>query len=346
MLIWYNHILGVNHKRICMAKITIVPDNIEFEINNPEQDILSAGIGNNLNLPHGCKNGDCGACKCKVVSGEVKLSHYNQKTLPPEEVHQGYTLLCKAHALSDVVLNIPNLLSSFPIKTLPAKVLSIDKFGQIAILKLKLPPTQKFDFYAGQFIEIILKDKNRSYSIANSPLEHGIIELHVKHYSTGKFSELVWNELQIGQILRFRGPLGNFRLQDNNTPIIMVCTGTGFAPIKAILESMAISKSTREINLFWGNSDQDDFYLLEHLKKLSKQLNIKLNLCLSQQTKEGFNSGRVTNLLEAQFKDLSTYAMYACGNLAMIEDVYNLATTKLGLDKTKFFSDAFTPSVV
>ncbi|HMT02989.1 MAG TPA: FAD-binding oxidoreductase, partial [Burkholderiales bacterium] len=254
-----------------MPKISIIPENIEFDIDYTE-NILSAGLNQNLNLPHGCKSGNCGACKCKVQLGDIDLDEYNKNVLKDEEIEQGYTLLCKAHAKTDVVLYIPHFLHGFPIKMLPARVEKIKKINTTAIIILKIPATQKFGFYAGQYIDIMHKGKNRSYSLAGNPKKNDELELHVRYYNKGIFSEFVWNELKEQQILRFKGPLGNFRLQETENPIILICTGTGFAPIKSIIESIISDNIKKEIHLYWGNRTKEDFYLLELLPQWQEQL--------------------------------------------------------------------------
>lgn len=326
-----------------MANILITPDNVNFTVDENET-ILMAGIRNKLNMPHQCKNGVCGSCKCKVISGTVKHDDYNEKTLSTEELHEGYSLLCKAHAVSDVVLDIPNLLNSFPIKMLPAKVESIKKFGEVAVIKLKTPSNIPFQFHSGQYIDIILNGKNRSYSVANAANDSGIVELHIKYHASGIFSEFVWNEAKEQSLLRFRGPLGNFYLRDTDKPIVFVCTGTGFAPIKSIIENMIATQNKRSISFYWGNRNVEDFYMLDLAKSWAGKLNIKINCCLSQGIHAGFNSGRVTDEILKDFDDLSNHEIYACGNPQMTEDVFNLATIKLGLDQKNFLSDAFTPS--
>lgn len=327
-----------------MVKISIIPDNIEFLVEEAET-ILDAGLRHGLNLPHGCKNGDCGACKCKVVSGDVRLETYKHKVLSDDEIKQGYTLLCKAHPTTEVVLNIPHLANSFPVQILPAKVIKINKSGKVAIVTFKLPKTKAFNFFAGQYIDIIVGNKNRSYSIANANLQNSEIEIHVGYYASGVFSEYVWNELKENDVLRFKGPLGSFCLQDTQKPILLVCTGTGFAPIKAILGSLVLLESSRQVFLYWGNRETTDFYLLELLEIWKAKLQLRATLCVSREDIAPFKHGHVTKYLEQDFTDLSGYEVYACGNLQMIEDVYEMCTEKLGLDRAGFFSDAFTPSV-
>jgi CDP-4-dehydro-6-deoxyglucose reductase len=327
-----------------MTKIVIKPDNISFDVESNET-ILDAALKQNLNLPHGCKSGTCGACKCKVISGDLRLEPYNKTVLSDYDKNQGYTLLCKAHPDSNAELYIPGLLDNFPIKIMPAKVVSIVKQNSIAIIKFKTPQVQKFGFFAGQYIDIILNGKNRSYSIANCYKADNEIEVHVKYHKDGVFSEFVWNILKENDVLRFKGPLGNFKLQKSNKPLILVCTGTGFAPIKSILEELVLSNSSREIYFYWGNRFYQDFYLIGQIIDNKKSLNLKESMCLSREEYDGFYNGRVTNKIKNDFSDLSNFEVYACGNMKMIEDVYEICTQDLNLNKEFFYSDAFTPSV-
>ncbi|MCX8515170.1 MAG: FAD-binding oxidoreductase [Burkholderiales bacterium] len=327
-----------------MPKINIMPDNVNFDVNENET-ILDAGLRLKYKLPHSCKNGACGACKTMVLDGKIKLDPYNDLTLSQHDKEQGYTLLCKAHPLTDVKLEIDNLFDAMPIRILPVKVSDIIKINQVAILKVKLPSNLPFNFYAGQYVEILLKGKNRLYSIGSSPTNGQEIELHIKYHQDGVFSQYVWNELKVGDILRFKGPLGHFRLQSTNNPIICVCTGTGFAPLKSILDYMAETANKRKIYFYWGNKIEDDFYALDIIKKWQQQLDIKIILALSQDKQQNYASGRVTNLLNNDFANFADYEIYACGNPTMIEEVFHL-TCKRGLNKKNFFSDAFIPSVI
>lgn len=328
-----------------MNKITIIPENIEFSITD-EETILTNALRQKLNLPYGCRNGNCGACKCRVSSGEIKLDSYKPAVLTDEEIQQGYTLLCKAHPIGDVVLEIPHVLNSFPIQTIPATVDRIDKFNDMAILTLQLPPEQNFAFYAGQYVHILTHGKSRIYSIASSPTVANELEVHVRYHAGGVFSEYVWHELQAKQTLRLRGPLGNFQLSATNLPILIACTGTGFAPVKAILQYIAASNIKREIYLYWGNRRFVDYYMLDLLYTLQQKIGFVLHLCLSGETKSGCISSRVTQAIQHDFTDLSSHEVYACGNIGMIKDLYKLCSQDLGMLRQNFFSDAFTPSVV
>jgi CDP-4-dehydro-6-deoxyglucose reductase len=325
-------------------KISIASNSLEF--NSDESDnILSAALNAGINLPHSCKDGCCSACKCKMISGTVTHDKYSSSALSDDEVADNYILTCKSHATSDIVLDLPGFINGFPIKTLPAKIESLDKHGTVAIIKLKLPANQVFDFYAGQYIDILFDGKNRSYSLANSPTEIGILELHIRYREGGAFSEMVWNKLAANQILRFKGPLGSFTLQNKSeAPILMVCTGTGFAPIKSLIEYMIATKNSRQVTLVWGNYVPEDFYLTELISTWQQQLNLNVQLCSNERTPAGYFHGLVTEYVQQNFTDLSEYELYTCGHPGMIENLYNLASTELKLVKTNFHSDVFSPS--
>lgn len=330
-------------KVLCMSfRISIQPANIEFTTTEQE-NILSAALNAKINLPHGCKSGNCGACKCKITAGDVE-HEADTNSITPEEFAAGYRLLCKSHAKSDTQIEIAGFVNAFPIKTLPAKIASIDKLGTTAVVKLQLPAGQKFEFNAGQYIDIMYEGQNRSYSLANAAQDNNQLELHIRYRPGGLFSEAIWSKLNAGGIVRFKGPLGGFTLQNSEKPLLFVCTGTGFAPIKAIIEHMLNNNIQRNAHLIWGNFSVDDFYLLELLTQWQQQLNLKVSLCVNENAPTGFNTGLVTDLIKAEYPDLSSNEVYACGNPQMITSLYEIATTQLKLDSANFFSDSFTPS--
>lgn len=331
-----------------MTKVTFSPDNVTIECFENE-NILASGLRNNFNLPHSCKNGNCSACKCKLISGEITHDDiYSPMALNEYEKEKGLILLCKSYPKSDVVIKLPSSLKSHPVKILISKVTKIEKHNSVCVITLKLPQTVDFKFDAGQYVDVILKGKNRSYSIANNPEQSGVIELHIKYQGNGVFSEYAFNELEQDAIIRFKGPLGSFKLSDTDKPIIMACTGTGFAPIKAILDHMVATNNQRQVMLYWGNRTADDFYFLDKLDYWKQNLNIKITKCVSQveNPEDGYTAGYVTGSIINDYQDLSNHELYACGNQVMISDLYDVATTNLSLQRKNFFSDAFTPSEV
>ena len=215
------------------------------------QTILDSALAANLNIPYSCKSGNCGMCKCNKISGEIAHGEYSSFVLSANEVAANKILLCKSVAKSDIVIDTPDWSDEIPLRLMHAKIEAITKTPSVAILKLKLLANQSLHFHAGQYINILYKDKIRSYSLASSPMQPCSLELHIRYYRGGVFSEVVWNDFIAGKIIRFKGPLGNFTLQDNvrNHSILMICTGTGFAPIKSILEYMVSTNDKRTICL-------------------------------------------------------------------------------------------------
>lgn len=327
-----------------MPKIYIEKDKVSYEATS-DTSLLDSGLSQGINLPYSCNKGSCGACKCKVLQGQVCLyGEYKPLALTNSDQAQGYTLLCRAYAkTTDVLLELPSSLFSPQVKIFPSQVIAISKLGVVAIIKLQVADTHKFSFLPGQFIDVRFDGKSRSYSIANYNSIANIVELHVKYRSNGAFAQFVANVLQVNDRLKFKGPLGWFKVSSWIKPMILVCTGTGFAPIKAIIEQWLAMDKPNQIYLYWGNSTLEDFYLLDLVKSWCNYL--KVSLCLSQMVVPGYFSGYVTDCLQADFSDLSSYDLYACGSVEMIEDVYHSTTTKLQLPTTSFFSDGFTPTL-
>jgi len=216
--------------------VKIQPSNLEFSITNTDS-ILESAIKSNIYLEHGCANGSCGTCRAKVIKGTVKQV-IEPISLSENDVKQGFILTCCSKPLSDLELlvNYYPELSSIKRMIQPCKV---DKLSfpadDIAILKLKIPPTANFHFLAGQYIQLIIKDERRSYSIANILDTYTGIELHVRKVINGVFSDYIFNDLKLNQLLRLEGPIGSFFVREGNSPIIFLAGGTGFAPVKSMV---------------------------------------------------------------------------------------------------------------
>jgi len=226
-------------------QITIKNSGKTFSANSDET-VLEAAMRQGIHLPYGCKNGACGSCKGKVESGCVSHGDHNEKALSGEEALNSMALFCCAKAESDLVIDVREVEAhgDVVIKKIPCRVASLNRVtDDVVIVKLQLPATEKFQFVAGQYIEFLLKDKRRAYSIASAPHEEGPLELHIRHMPGGAFTDFVFGSSESGtmmkekDILRFEGPLGSFFLrEDSNKPIIFIASGTGFAPIKGIVE--------------------------------------------------------------------------------------------------------------
>ncbi len=233
-----------------MSTITLTPSNIRFDT-LPNEPVLMAAKRQDLNLPHSCQSGNCGACKATVVSGDFSMGECKERALSAEEREQGKVLLCQVTAQTDMVVDLPEFLGADApqVKTFPVRVKSIALHHDVAVLQLALPANNQFTFWPGQYLDVLLKDnQSRSYSIATAPTETEYLELHVRQQPNGLFSNIVFGGLQEKAIMRVKAPLGSFTLaKDSNKPKIFMATGTGFAPIKSMLSTLIHTHSSEKI---------------------------------------------------------------------------------------------------
>ncbi len=248
-------------------QITITPSGHSFVCNEGDT-VLAAAMDADLMLPYGCRNGACGTCKGKIVEGHVDYGPHQASTLTDDEKRLGLALFCCAKPLSDLVIEVREVRKAgdIRIRKLPCRIESIDKPApDVAIVKLKLPANERLQFLAGQYIDFLLKDgRRRSFSLANPPHDDALLELHIRHLPGGWFSDQLFTQFKGREILRFEGPLGTFFLrEESDKPIIFVAGGTGFAPIKAVIEHALHHKidETRPMVLYWGVRTMRDLYL-------------------------------------------------------------------------------------
>jgi CDP-4-dehydro-6-deoxyglucose reductase len=325
-------------------KTTIQPSNHSFPIDKDET-LLEAALDHGLNLPYSCRNGACGVCKGKVVSGSVDHGKAQAFALSEEEKAAGMTLFCCAKPLSDLVIESHEVTTTqeIVVKTLPCRVEKMVKLADdVMALYLKLPANERLQFLSGQYIDILQKEgKPRSFSLANAPHADELLELHVRHIPGGAFTEHVFKQMKERDILRIKGPLGTFSLHEDSTrPIVFVASGTGFAPVKAIIEHALHIGFKREMHFYWGVRLQKDLYMLDKVKEWEAQ-GIKFTPVVSDEAWAG-RSGFVHQAVLDDFKDLSGYDVYACGAPVVIEAAYKEFTTQRGLPGNAFYSDAFT----
>ena len=222
------------------------------------------------------------------------------------------------------------------------------------IISLKLPPNERLQFLAGQYIDILMKNgKRRSFSLANAPHDDELLQLHVRNYRGGTFAEHVFTQMKERDILRFEGPLGTFFLrEDSDKPIIFVASGTGFAPVKSILEHVFHVRNSRgnerQMVLYWGNRTKADLYLANLAGNWQQEHdNFTFIPVLSEALPSDNWSGRTGLVHEAvmqDFDDLAGYQIYACGAPGMVEAAHRDFTQLRRLPEEEFFSDAFTVS--
>jgi CDP-4-dehydro-6-deoxyglucose reductase len=329
-------------------KVTIKPGNREFIVGEGET-ILDAALREGLALPYGCRNGACGACKGTVLAGMVDYGGYQENALPEVERKAGKALFCVARPKSDVVIEVKEVAAGdVPVKTMPCRVEKRERVApEVMVLYLKLPASERLQFLAGQYIDILLKDgKRRAYSLANAPHDDALLQLHVRHVPGGSFTEYVFNQMQDKAILRFEGPLGSFFLrEDSDKPIIFVASGTGFAPVKAIVEHAFHKNIRRPMTLYWGARTLVDLYMAELPQKwAAEHPNFHFVPVLSEPQPEDHWQGRtgfVHHAVLEDFSDLSGYQVYACGSPLMVEAAHTAFTRERGLPEEEFFSDAF-----
>jgi CDP-4-dehydro-6-deoxyglucose reductase, E3 len=333
-------------------QITLSPSGNTFKA-AADETILEAALRQGIGLPYGCRNGACGSCKGKLVSGEFDYGAYQERTLRPEEKAAGKALFCVGKACSDLTLEIKEIggTGDIQIRTLPCRVEKVEKPApDVAILSLKLPAQERLQFLAGQYLDILLKDgTRRSYSMANAPHEDGYIQIHVRHIPGGQFSDHVFNDMRDRAILRFEGPHGSFFLrEDSDKPIIFMAGGTGFAPIKAVIEHAFFTHIDREMVLYWGCRSLADLYMAQlPLQWAKEHPNFSFIPVLSDAKPEDNWQGRTGLVHQAildDFEKLGGYQVYACGAPIMVESGQQAFAAR-GLPDDEFFADSFTYSI-
>jgi len=329
-------------------KTVIQPSGHDFPIETNET-ILEAALKHGYVLPYSCRDGVCGACKGKVLQGHVDFGKYQSETLTDAEKAVGMALFCCAKPLSDLVIECREVsaVKDIPVKTLPCRVDKMEKPApDVMVLSLKLPANERLQFLAGQYIDVLLKDqKPRSFSLANAPHDDGLLELHIRNIVGGVFTEHVFNEMKERDLLRFKGPLGTFFLrEDSDKPIIFVASGTGFAPIKAIIEHALYTGIKRTMHFYWGGRKLADLYMLDKARQWESR-GIRFTPVLSDALPEDAwrgRSGFVHQAVLDDYPDLSGYEVYVCGAPVVVEAAHRDFTAQRKLPNDAFFSDAFT----
>ncbi len=333
-----------------MFQITVQPSARSFSA-NPDEPILAAAIRQGIGLPYGCKDGACGSCKCKKLQGTVVHGTHQAKALSADEEAAGYILTCCGVPHTDVVLESRQVTdeSAFPIKKMPSRVTTlVKKSHDVMLLTLQLPANDTFRYHAGQYVEFILRDgARRSYSMANAPHNGPGVELHIRHMPGGKFTDHVFSAMKEKEILRVEGPYGSFYLREDSTkPMVLLASGTGFAPIKAVIEHMQHKGVTRPATLYWGGRRPEDLYLNDWVQaQLAVMPNLKYVPVISNALPEDNWSGRtgfVHRAVLQDFPDLSGHQVYACGAPIVVDSARAEYTAQAGLPPEEFYADAFT----
>ncbi|WP_313084141.1 CDP-6-deoxy-delta-3,4-glucoseen reductase [Pulveribacter sp.] len=335
-------------------QITVQPSGRSFAA-PAGQSILSAAIASGVGLPYGCKDGACGSCKCKKLSGSVTHGPHQQKALSEAEEAAGFILTCCAQAQTDVVIESRQVTdeSSYPIRKLPVRVAALKALAHdVMQLRLQLPAADAFRYHAGQYIEFILKDgARRAYSMACAPHTQQAgapaVELHIRHMAGGRFTDHVFGTLKEKEILRVEGPFGSFFLrEDSDKPMVFVASGTGFAPIKALIEHMQHKGLTRPAVLYWGGRRPRDLYMDAWVReRLAEMPQLSYVPVVSDALPEDGWTGRTGFVHQAvldDFADLSGHQVYACGAPVVVDAARSSYSALRGLPPEEFYADAFT----
>lgn len=330
-------------------KIIVQPSQHTF-LAEADESILDAALRQGLTLPYGCRDGACGACRGKVLSGQIDHGRAQEKVLPSTERATGQALFCCARAQSDLSIECREVrsLQDIPLRTLPARVQKLTHAApDVMLIELKLPANERLQFLAGQYINILLKEgKRRAFSLANAPHDDACLQLHIRHAPGGLFTDHVFGVMKERDILRFNGPQGSFFLrEDSAKPIILVAGGTGFAPIKAIIEHAIAEQCERPMTLYWGGHRRRDLYLLELAEQWALEHDkIRFVPVLSDATPDDAWQGRqglVHQAVMQDFPDLSAYQAYVCGTPAMVAAARRDFVTQCQLPEEEFFADSF-----
>ncbi len=331
-------------------EVTNQRNDSQFTV-HPGETILAAALRDNRVFPYGCRSGVCGACKSKLVSGKVDYGDYEEATLSAAEIAAGKVLLCQAVPLSDVVVDVAEVMSGqdIRIKMLPCRVARLEKLADdVMQVFLQVPKSQEFNFLAGQYIDIVMKDgQRRSFSIANLPqqaIEEGL-ELHIRHVPDGHFTPRVFNAMRARDLLRLEGPFGAYLMQSEAMrAMIMIAGGTGFSPIKGLVQQALSDNPAQRIHLFWGARASQDLYMNDIAEKWARaHENFTYTPVLSEATSNQWRGavGWVHDAVLASYDRFDEVDVYASGPPIMIDAVRDQLSVK-GMQPERFFFDSFT----
>ncbi len=339
--------------------VTVRPSGRQFAADKGET-VLEAGLRQGVTLPYGCRDGACGSCKGRVLQGRFEQGPHQPRALTEAEAAQGYALFCCTRPLEDLEVESREVLGAadFPVRKLAVRIQSIEPVADdVVVVRLQLPANQRLLYRAGQFLELILRDgTRRSYSMATRPDERAEqLELHIRHLPGGRFTDALFGRseppVKVRDILRIEAPLGTFFLrEDSERPIVLLASGTGYAPIKAIVEQAIHAGLKRPMTLYWGARHAGDLYHHAEALSLVEQardagLSLQYVPVLSEPRESDAWTGRtgfVHRAVMHDLPDLSGCEVYACGAPIMVESARRDFTAHCALPGDAFFSDAFT----
>ncbi len=331
------------------------PVGIEIDVDE-DQNILRAASEQGIMLMHGCKEGQCSACKSFVLEGEdIELDKYSTFALPDSEKEEGFTLLCRAHPYEDLTIELLNydedmIRSGLPIQQAVAEVVSKDAVTHdLRHLVLRLLEPQELNFFPGQYVDITIpgSEASRSFSMANtSSKESGLLEFVIKVYPGGLFSEFLDERLEVGDRLDVTGPFGVFTLREGyESDLVFVGGGAGMAPILSLLRSMAEKGIERRATFYYGARGRRDLCFEDELRAMEGTLpGFRYVPALSEPADEDAwdgEAGFITDVVQRQEASLKGTHAYICGPPPMVEAAMPLLST-LGVENKRLYYDKFT----
>ena len=331
--------------------ITLQPSARSFACDS-DSEVLRAGLAAGLFMPYSCRSGVCNTCRGKVVEGRVDWGGVHPKYLSEEDKAKGYALLCQARPLSNLTIEVDEIDAGETVRSkfMPARILKMERAASdVMITTLGLPVNEATVFRAGQYIDIISAGGlRRSYSIASAPSNDGVrqIELHIRHLPGGAFTDRLFGSIQPRGMLKVEFPLGSFFLRDkSDKPIILLASGTGFAPIKSIVLDSLRRGLTRPMTLYWGGRRREDLYMMELCEQWAREhAHIKFVPVLSEPTPACGWRGRTGLVHRAVMEDypsLAEHQVYSCGAPVVIDSARQDYTMHCGLPHAEFFADSF-----
>jgi len=319
------------------------------------ESLLEAALRQGIVLPYGCRDGACGSCKAKATEGSWEQGPHQSSALRAEEREQGFLLTCSSFARSDLRLacRTVSAVADIPVRKMPCRIAAIEfPAPDVAVMRLQLPAAERLRYLAGQYLELLLRDgSRRAYSLAGAPDLAEQLELHIRHMPGGKFTDPLFGlgntRVKEKDVLRFEGPLGTFFLrEESDRPLVLLASGTGFAPIKAIVEHVRLKDIRRPMHLYWGGRRPGDLYMRELCEAWTRDLaHLQIHFVVSDALPEDAWEGRrgfVHRAVMEDFPDLSGFEVYACGAPVMVDAARHDFVQLCGLSGEAFFADAFT----
>jgi CDP-4-dehydro-6-deoxyglucose reductase len=311
-----------------------------------DESVLDAARRAGLALPYSCLSGVCGSCKATLLEGDCHYPHNPPSALNAAEVARHQVLLCQAVPRSDLIIAAREVASvaDMPRRVLPLKLVEKALLAP-DVMRLELAPPRDAALYRlpGQYLDVLLPGgKRRAFSIANAPHTGTQVELHVRHVAGGDFTHRVFTDLAIGATLRVEGPLGTFvPREDSERPMIFVAGGTGFAPIKALVEHFLHLGTRRTMHLYWGARTPQDLYLRQLPQQWSDSGAIDFVAVISDvESTHSERSGLVHEAVLEDHADLSDCDVYMSGPPALI-DAGRRSFVQAGLPEDRLYYDSF-----